>query len=173
MLASVWLMGAFGILGSIRAEKAQAAAGQGISLAMVLLFSGILPILLPPGFNSVVWGVGSAPLMVWTSLMSYSDVATALANPLRPTVPWLGLIGGQSPMILFLCWLIAIVGPALGGFWIWRYTIIHFDWLVGRPHRPAAETRLDAAPPHPVSGPPPAVTRSRRGSPLAEPDGAV
>ena len=105
--------------------------------------------------------------MIWTSLMSYGEAADALGSPLNPHTPRFGLVGGERPLIIFACWFIAIVGPSLGGLWAWRYTVAHFDRLVGRPHR-AAETAAAPATPAPLI---PAL--SGRGSPLAEADGAV
>ena len=130
--------------------------------------------LLPGGLNSVLWGAGSLPLMVWTSLLSYREVAVMLADPFAPTHRCVGVPGGQMPMLVFTSWLIAIVGPILGGLWIRRYTLTHFDRLVGRPYRAAESPELDVATPSLApSIPRPAADRPRRGSPLAEADGAV
>jgi ABC-2 family transporter protein len=167
LAASSWLMATCGILGSIRTEKAQDGVGQWMLLVIILSCTGMLPLLLPAGLNSVLWGVGSSPLMIWTSLMSYGEAAAALTSPLNPHTPRFGLVGGERPLIVFACWLIAIVGPSLGGLWAWRYTVAHFDRLVGRPIR-AAETAAASATPAPLI---PAL--SGRGSPLAEADGAV
>jgi hypothetical protein len=174
LAASVWMMSTFGALVSIHARKGEDAMSRGLLITWLLTCTGVLPLLLPVGLNSVLWGAGSLPLMVWTSLLSYREVAAATAAPLDPHFVWYGMWGGQMPVLVLAAWLIAVVGPALAGLWAWRYALAHFDRLVGRPNRshPAAEV--------PVSPPPPARSRPRRavtvagrGSPLAEADGAV
>ena len=174
MAASVWLMAVCGVLGSIRGPKAESSAGQAVFVALILTCTGILPVLLPPGLNPVLLGAGSLPLMAWTSLVSYREAATVLSAPLDPHFQWVGLYGGQMPMLVALAWLVAIVGPALAGFLVWRYTMTHFDRLVGRPFRAPEAAESDTlgrllAP----AIPRPSPTASRRGSPLAEADRAV
>lgn len=137
LAAAAWLMAVLGVLGSIQAAKVQEATGQGLLHSLILTFTGVLPLLLPLGLNSVAWGVGSLPLMLWTTLMSPREAALALAAPLDSRMPRVGLVGGEMPVVPFACWAVAIVGPALGGWWVWRYTVRHFDRLVGRPFRPA------------------------------------
>jgi hypothetical protein len=173
LVASVWLIVVFGALGAIGAEKAETAAGQGVLLTLFLTCTGVLPLLLPDGLNSVLLAVGSMPFVVWTSLMSYRELAQAMLAPLVENV-WTGLRSGHRPIVMFACWLIAIVGPALGGLWAWRYAVTHFDRLVGRPCRPAGAAAVDVEPTNPDADlPHPAMPLPRRGSPLAEPDGAV
>jgi hypothetical protein len=173
LAASIWLIAVFGALGAIQAEKAEGAAAQGLHLTLLLTCTGVLPLLLPAGFNSVLLASGSLPFMVWTSLLSYRDLARALASPLTGN-GWTGLRGGQVPLVVFASWLLAMVGPALGGTWAWRYGMRHFDRLVGRPHRPAPAANVDIAPRVPTpSFPGAGAALSSRGSPLAEADGAV
>jgi hypothetical protein len=172
VVASAWWITACGVLGAIRSENAENAAAQGSFLAILLTCMGALPFLLPAGFNSVLVGAGSMPLMVWTSLMSYRELARALASPLAAN-EWPGLGGGQVPLFVFASWLIGIVGLTLGGLSAWRYAVAHFDRLVGRPHRPAAAGTAITSP-HPSSpGPPPVRPRPGQMSPLAEADGRV
>ena len=174
LAASVWLMAVCGVFGSIHSGKAESSASQVVLLILILTFTGILPLLLPPGLNPVLLGAGSLPLMAWTSLVSYREVSTALSAPLDPHFHWVGLYGGQMPMLVALAWLVAIVGPSLAGFLVWRYMMTHFDRLVGRPFRVPETAESDA----PGELPAPAIpkhtpTASRRGSPLAEADRAV
>jgi ABC-type transport system involved in multi-copper enzyme maturation permease subunit len=174
LAASVGLMAVFGVLGSLQAEKAEAAVGQGLVLTLILMGTGVLPMLLPVGLNSVLWGAASLPLVTWTSLLSYRELSTALASPLHPQFQWVGLPGGQMPMLVFSSWLIGILGPAVATFWMWKYTISQFDRLVGRPHRTSAAADPGVATPPPASPVSrPAAPLPRRGSPLAEADAAV
>src|SRR5262249_33578519 len=136
LAASAWMMAVLGVLGSIRAEKAELASGQGALVALGLMLMGTLPLLLPVGLNSVLWGSASLPFMLWTSLVSYREFTAALGSPFRANLHhWMGLLGGQRPMLIVAAWLVAIVGPGLIGLRTWRYTIRHFDRLVGRPYR--------------------------------------
>lgn len=174
LAAATWLMATLGALGAIRATTEDTAPDRGVGPTLFLATTGVLVMVLPAGFNPVVLGAGSLPMMAWTSLVSYREVAGAMADPLNPRFVWAGFPGGQMPMIVLAACLAAIVGPALGGLWAWRYALLHFDRLVGRPHRPAAPAELPAAPPPSThSRPLPAVTLPGRGSPLAEADGAV
>jgi ABC-2 family transporter protein len=172
--ASAWLMAVLGVLASLRAGKAESAPAQGAVPTLVLTTTGVLPLLLPPGLNPVLLGAGSLPLMAWTSLVSYREMASALAAPLDPHFPWVGLPGGQIPLLVFISWLVAILGPAGGGLVAWRYAVAHFDRLVGRPHRAAEATEVDTMAPlgAPTFRRPPADPTGRR-SPLAEADGAL
>jgi hypothetical protein len=124
----------------------------------------------------VLWGSGSLPFMVWTSLVSYREVAAALASLFRPSSHhWMGLLGGHRPMLIIAAWLVAIVGPGLIGLRMWRYTIRHFDRLVGRPYR-ANEHAIEAevaSPPSVPDLPHLASPYMRPGCPLAEADRAV
>jgi ABC-type transport system involved in multi-copper enzyme maturation permease subunit len=174
LAASVWLLTNCGVLGSIQATRAENSAAQGVTVPTLLIFTGVLPLLLPVGLNSVLWAVGSTPMIVWTSLVSCGEFSRAVADPLNPRYLWYGQLGGQMPLLVFASWLISIVGAALAGLWVRRYTLAHFDRLVGRPFRRAEATEL------PVRSQPPARSAGRpaaaiplRGSPLAEADGAV
>jgi ABC-type transport system involved in multi-copper enzyme maturation permease subunit len=174
LAASMGFLLAYGALVSIRAKDLDEAAGKCILLTMGLGMTGALPLLLPAGLNTVLWGAGSLPMMSWMSLFSYREAAAALSAPLDPQFEWVGLLGGQMPLLVLITWLLAILGPAIGGLLSWRYAVSHFDRLVGRPYRATAAPELDLATPSPA----PSIARAdadlaRRGSPLAEADGAV
>jgi hypothetical protein len=173
LATSMWFLLAYGALVSIRAKDLDEAAGKCILLTMGLVMTGTLHLLLPAGLNTVLWGAGSLPLMGWMSLFSYRE-ATALSAPLDPQYQWVGALGGQMPLLVFLSWLVTILGSSIGAVLCWRYAVSHFDRLVGRPYRATEAAELDVA----TRSPAPSIARPaadlpRRGSPLAEADGAV
>lgn len=167
LAASFWLSATVGVLGAIQARKAENAAGPGLAVSAILMMTGLLPLMLTGGTNAVILGAGSMPLMVWTALVTYHEMAVATAAPLTGTVHWLGLRAGQMPLVVFASWAIAIVWPAVLGTSAWRYGITHFDCLVGRPRRTTELQRTSAV------APPENPLASGRGCPLAEADRAV
>ena len=140
-------------LAAFSTKEASAATGQGLGRVMILLVSGALPFLLPAGLSSVLLGAGSLPLMLWLSLLSYRDVH-GLVHSSYPHLQWIGIRTGEGAAWILAAWLIGVLLPALGGWWLWRSTIAHFDRWVGRPWRPepAPECRTVHRSPAPACG---------------------
>jgi hypothetical protein len=42
---------------------------------------------------------------------------------------------GEGPLWVAVTCLIGVIIPAIGGFWLWRSSLTHFDRLVGRPFK--------------------------------------
>jgi hypothetical protein len=133
LAATTWFFVAFGALGAIRAQDASTAHGLAVGLPMVLIGSATLPFLLPGRLSSALLGAGSPPFVIWLSLLSYRDVQTALSHSSYPHLQWIGIGTGEGPLRVLAACLIGIVAAALGGWWVWRYALAHFDRLVGRP----------------------------------------
>ena len=111
----------------------QDAAGYSFGLAFLTLLFLALPFLIPARFDSVLLGAGSHLFVGWMSLVSYSDVRAALHYTVYPPLEWMGIGTGEGPLWALAACFLGIVAPAVGGWWAWRYTIAHFDRLVGRP----------------------------------------
>jgi ABC-type Na+ efflux pump permease subunit len=145
MAATTWFFLAWGTLASVRAKDLATAAGQSTRLAMLLGFSGIVPLLLPGRLNSVLLGAGSSPFVSHISLVSYRDVRAGLHFAAYPPLQyWTGfprirIATGEGAVWVVMTCLIAIVVPALGGLYYWRYANAHFDRLIDRPWRPVVE----------------------------------
>ncbi len=71
--------------------------------------------------------------MSWLSLFSYRDVRGAVQYAAYPHLEWIGIHSREGALPVVAACLIGLVVPALGGLWIWRYSLRHFDRLIGRP----------------------------------------
>jgi len=139
LAASTWFFLARGTLASVRAKDLATATGLSARLAILLTFSGAVPMLLPARLNSVLLGLGSLPFVSYLSLVSYRDVRAALHFPACPYLPWIGITTGEGTLRVVATCVIAIVAPALGGLYYWRYANAHFDRLIDRPWRQVVE----------------------------------
>jgi ABC-type Na+ efflux pump permease subunit len=138
LAASMWLFIVWGLWASVWTRDRAAASGHSFSLAFLTLLFLALPFLLPARFNSVLLGAGSNLFVGWMSLVSYRDVRAALQYAVYPPLEWMGIGTGEGPLWALAACFLGIVAPAAGGWWVWRYTIAHFDRLVGRPWRAEA-----------------------------------
>jgi ABC-type Na+ efflux pump permease subunit len=143
-----WFMIAWGMLCAIKARVAELATFPGISLAYLLIGTAVLPIFLPTSISSVLLGSGSSPFVLWLAEFSYRDLRNALHYPAYPHLQWIGIGTGEGPLRVAATCLIGVVAPVLGGLFIWRDAVAHFDRLVGRPWRkdPAAAIEMAAQP---------------------------
>ena len=144
LAASTWLLATWGVRAAIQVTDQARAIGKSLNLALgLLLFSSAVPFLLPSRFSSVLLGAGSHGFVLSLSLASYREVRAAFAYEAYPTLQWIGINTGEGPLSILATCVIGILGPALGGWWIWRYALANFDRLVGRPWRdgPVAEER--------------------------------
>ena len=139
--ALTWFFLTRGMLVSVQAKDlATSRPGQSARLAVLLGFSGAACFLLLPGqLNSVLLGVGSSPFVSYISLVSYRDVRAALHFTAFPPLQWIGIATGEGILWVVATCLIAIVAPALGGLYYWRYVNAHFDRLIDRPWRPVVQ----------------------------------
>jgi ABC-type Na+ efflux pump permease subunit/dienelactone hydrolase len=139
LAAWVWLFIVWGLAASVLARDRAAVNNHSFSIAFLTLLFLALPFLLPARFNSVLLGAGSNLFVGWMSLVSYRDVRAALHYAAYPPLEWIGIATGEGPLWALATCFLGIVAPVVGGWWVWRYTIAHFDRLVGRPWRsPAA-----------------------------------
>jgi ABC-type Na+ efflux pump permease subunit len=139
MAAWTWFFLARGTLASVRAKDQAAAIGISGRLAMLLNFSGAVPILLPSRLSSVLLGVGSLPFVSYLTLASYRDVRAAMRFSAYPPLQWMGINTGEGVFSIVVTTLIALIAPVLGGLYYWRYANAHFDRLIDRPWRSDVE----------------------------------
>ena len=92
----------------------------------------------------MILGAGSSPFVNYISLVSYRDVRAALHYAAYPPLQWIGLHTGEGALWVVTTCLIAVVVPALGGLYYWRYTVAHFDRLIDRPWRPVVNDEKGA-----------------------------
>jgi hypothetical protein len=146
LAAWTWFTLAFGLSISIKAKDAGATASSSLGLLFLLTGATILPFLLPSRSSSVLLGAGSPPFVAWLSLVSFRDVRNAWRFPVYPALQWMQLHTGEGALSVAATCLIGVILPAVGGFLLWRFALLHFDRLIGRPFKDApARTRRVAA----------------------------
>jgi ABC-type transport system involved in multi-copper enzyme maturation permease subunit len=135
LAAWTWFMLAFGVLLAMKAKDANATTTSSLSLHFLMTGVGLLPFLLPSRSSSVVLGAGSPPFVLWLSLVSYRDVRNAWCFPAYPALQWMLLHTGEGAFSVAATCLIGIIAPAVGGLLLWRFALLHFDRLIGRPFK--------------------------------------
>jgi len=131
--ALTWCMLVFGMHISVGAKDTAATTPSTVGLVFLMCGSGALPFLLPGRLNSVLLGAGSPPFVAWMSLVSYRDVRNAWHYPAYPLLQWMHIATGEGPLWIVATCLIGIIAPTLGGLYLWRYSVAHFDSQIGRP----------------------------------------
>jgi ABC-type Na+ efflux pump permease subunit len=139
LAASTWFFLAMGILTSVSAKDLATATTGSARFAMLLTMSAAVPIICSVRLNSVLLGAGSLPFVSYLSLASYRDVRAALHFTAYPPLQWIGIATGEGALRVVATCLIAVVAPALGGLYYWRYANAHFDRLIDRPWRQVVE----------------------------------
>jgi hypothetical protein len=147
LAAWTWFMLAFGLSIAIKAKDAGATASSSLGVLFLMTGAGILPFLLPSRSSSVLLGAGSPPFVAWLSLVSFRDVRNAWRFPVYPALQWMHLDTGEGALSVAATCLISIIAPAVGGLLLWRFALVHFDRLIGRPFKvtPATTRRLAVA----------------------------
>jgi hypothetical protein len=83
--------------------------------------------------NSVFLGAGSPPFVAFVSLLSYRDVRNACHYPAYPFLQWMNITTGEGPLRVAATCLLGILIPTVTGFYLWRFSLVNFDRLIGRP----------------------------------------
>ena len=133
LAALIWFMLAFGITISVGAKDMAAVTGPTMGILFLLTGSGALPFLLPGRLNSVFLGAGSPPFVAFISLVSYRDIRNACHYPAYPFLQWMNIATGEGPLRVAATCLIGILIPTVTGFYLWRFSLVNFDRLIGRP----------------------------------------
>jgi len=144
LAAWTWFMMAFGLSIAMKAKDAGATTSSSLGLLFLMTGAGILPFLLPSRSSSVLLGAGSPPFVFWLSLVSFRDVRNAWRFPVYPALQWMQLQTGEGALLVTATCLIGVILPAVGGLLLWRFALLHFDRLIGRPFKesPATTRRL-------------------------------
>jgi ABC-type Na+ efflux pump permease subunit len=135
---SCWLSLNFALLASVKAPDVARAMNPTIGLFFLADALVAFIYLLPARIGSVFWGAGAPPFVALLALASYRDVHIGLTDSAVPILQWININSGEGPLAIVSLCLIAIIAQAFGGLWFWRYSVAHFDRLVGRPWRPAS-----------------------------------
>lgn len=132
---TIWCCVAIGLFGSIWAEDLKSVSANVAFPALMVVFSGLLPLLLPSALTSVYFGMLSPGWHTFVSLFSYEDIRDALES--LPYTP-LGNVNvhsneGIGPVLasLLIGW--TLIGATAAYFT--RAAVRQFDRAVGRPIR--------------------------------------
>ena len=137
LAASTWLLATWGVRAAVRTmdqasgRRPEPQPDPGVACSFPAPYRSFCR----AGFSSVLFGAGSHRFVLSLSLATYREVRAAFAYASYPTLQWLGLNTGEGPLSVLATCVIGILGPALGGWWCWRYALTNFDRLVGRPWR--------------------------------------
>src|SRR5262249_2936339 len=147
LAAWTWFMMAFGLSIAMKAKDAGSTTSSSLGLLFLMTGAGILPFLLPRRSSSVPLGAVSPPFLFWPSLVSVRGVRNAWRFPVYPALQWMQLHTGVGALLVAATCLIGVILPAVGGLLLWRFALLHFDRLIGRPFKetPATTRRLAVA----------------------------
>ncbi len=129
------LMIGWGLLCAIKATVAEVASIHGIAFAYLLIVTALFPFFLPARISSVLFGSLSSPFVLWLAELSYRDLRNAIHYSAVPHLHWIGIETGEGSLRVVATCLIGIITPSLGGWFVRRYALAHFDRLAGRPWR--------------------------------------
>jgi hypothetical protein len=107
-----------------------------VLLVVVLIFSGLLPRVLPADVSSVLLGAASAPLLLWLALVSWGDVAIGMRSGAFPELELLGIDTGEGVARVVATYLIGLGVQAAAAALLYRAAVRSVDATVRRPARP-------------------------------------
>ena len=135
--ASIWLMTAPGIYGSLISRDTAQASNRALIPALVLLSCFIVCYLVPPRFRTVALGAASAPFVNFLSLLSHADVREVVSyrgqKPFSP-IRGMGLYTDETPAAVLATFSICAVASTVAAAWLSRLAVARFDRAAGRPH---------------------------------------
>jgi hypothetical protein len=144
LAVSSWFLLALGMYASVWSRDLRQAMNLSTLPAVLLTFSGILPLALPAGLKAGWAGSLSQPWQLGQALVSYEEVRDALGPGPYPTLQVLGIESGESAPAVAAALLLGWALQAAGAVWLTRAAFRGFDAAVGRPRRPRAETAAAA-----------------------------
>jgi ABC-type transport system involved in multi-copper enzyme maturation permease subunit len=145
LAVSSWFFAALGTYGSLRSSTVASASNATILPVLVLGMTGLLPRLLPESMRSILYGVGSMPLLEYLSLMSYAEVYAQGSTADTSILEMGGISTGEGNARVLVTYALGVSVAAAGAFLVTRLAYRQFDRLVGRPVRTAR-----TAPPDPI-----------------------
>jgi hypothetical protein len=127
LIASAALLATMCAAVSLWSSDRERATERGMLALIVLIFSGLLPRLFPPGSASVLMGAGSGPLLLWLSLLSYGDVAAALRSGTFPQLALLAIETGEGARSVLATCLIGLAGQLVAAGFLLRAAARSYD----------------------------------------------
>jgi ABC-type Na+ efflux pump permease subunit len=134
---TIWFCLSVGIYGSLVATSAKDVAGWVTMPVAVMIFSGLVPLMLPSSMTTLFAGFASPAWVSYLSLLSYEDVRDASMSGPYPPLSALGVASGERFAALAATCLAGWTLLGVTAFLLTRASIRDFDRHVGRPTRPA------------------------------------
>ncbi len=133
--ASIAFFAAWGVYASLWAGTRASAINRALPLALLIPFS-VAFVFLPiqPALRCPMTA-GSVPLLTWTALLSYEDVAAIYRSGIFPQMAALRVAMAPSAAQLTATWLLGTITYAIGAFLVARAALRGFDAAVDRPRR--------------------------------------
>jgi hypothetical protein len=133
LIVSTVFTAVVGMALSLRSDDSKPAVDRTVLVLVLLTFSGLLPRLLPPASASLLMGAGSIPLVSWLALLSYNDVAGALAGERWRMLDPLAIETGEGAHAVVATYLIGLAVLATAAAIVFRGAVRGFDSMNGRP----------------------------------------
>jgi ABC-type transport system involved in multi-copper enzyme maturation permease subunit len=128
---TLWFTAALGTYASLVARDGPQAATW-TTVLVLLLTSSFLACYAPGGVSSILIATGSAPLVNWLCLVSYSDMNEAVGQGTFSHLTTMGVFTGEGPLRVLATCLIGPIGYAAGATWLTEAAFDRFDRIVGR-----------------------------------------
>jgi hypothetical protein len=127
---------ALGTYRSLWAPDRKRATEGTIGPVMLLLMTGLLPVVLPSRLTSAWLGALSPPFLAWASLFSYDDLQAAARSGAFPPLAALGVDSSEGFGTVGATVLFGLTAQALAALFLTRAACRGFDAAAGRPIRP-------------------------------------
>lgn len=145
LAVTAWFFSVLGVYASLRCHNRESATNLAAFPPVMLGFSGLALLVLPPHGASVLMGSGSMPLVGWLCLLSYDDLQVALRTGAFPRLVGAGIQTGEGALAVLATCLIGMTAEAVGAWYLTRRALREFDASVGRPVRLGAPLEIRTA----------------------------
>jgi hypothetical protein len=134
LAATTWLYAALGTYVSLWSPDRKQATAR-IVLPAMLPMTAVVLVFLPRGFGSVFLGSGSMAFFTWAALLSYEDIAAAMATGAFPQLATVRIATGEGAWSVLAALLIGLAGHLIGAALLTRAACRGFDAAADRPAR--------------------------------------
>jgi hypothetical protein len=134
LAATTWLYTAWGAYVSLWSPDRRQATGR-IMLPAMLPMSACVLWFLPQGLGTVLLGAGSMSFFTWAALLSYEDIAAAMATGAFPQLATVRIHTGEGAWSVLAAGLIGLAAHLIGAAFLTRAACRGFDAAAGRPMR--------------------------------------
>lgn len=134
LVATGWFCSSLGTYAALAWQQRETATNM-VLVVLLLAFSGLVLLVLPPRGISILMGAGSIPLVGWISVLTYDDVEIAIRTGAFPRLRAGGIQTGEGALYVLATYLVAVSAYSVGALLLTKATLREFDLRVGRPVR--------------------------------------